>query len=277
MKPTITKILTENSDFQYIETLQRNRTKRNRMREFVVEGVRSIDQAMRNHWRITALVYSRERRLSDWAESVIDQAKAQHHYVLSLPLMDMLSQKEEASELLAIVAMPDDDLSRISVGDNLLVVVLDRPTSPGNLGTIIRSCDALQVDGVIITGHSVDLYEPEVIRSTTGSFFSLPVVRLPSYKDLIPWLEGLKLRLPELRTVGTSAKADIPIQNYVFTAPTVFLVGNESRGLSENLRASCESLVTIPMYGSATSLNVACATSIILYEIDRQRRSGDRE
>ena len=150
-------------------------------------------------------------------------------------------------------------------------MVFDRPANPGNLGTVIRSCDALRVDGVIITGHAVDLYDPETIRATAGSFFAVPTVRLPSQNELVPWLEGLRRRLPRLQVVGTSAKAQSPSRSTISRAPTVLLIGNENHGLSENYRALCDAMVTIPMYGSATSLNVACATSILLYEIARQR------
>jgi TrmH family RNA methyltransferase len=277
MRVTITKIDTAKSEFQYIETLLRNRTKRNRAREFVVEGVRLINQALSNHWRIHALVYSRDRRLSDWAEGVLSRAEVRNHYVLSRPLMDRLSQKEEGSELLAILAMPEEDLARIPVNQNLLLVVLDRPTSPGNLGTILRSCDALGADGLILTGHAVDLYDPETVRATTGSFFSLPAVRLPSHKDLLPWLDGLRQRLRGLQVIGTSARAETPVLEVDFCSPTVLLVGNESRGLSENLRLLCDAMVTIPMVGSATSLNVACAVSILLYEVERQRSAGGKD
>jgi len=151
MKATVVRIYSENADFQHIETLRRNRTKRNRSGEFFVEGVRAINQALRNKWIINALVYSRDQRLSDWAEGVIAHAGAKALYELPSSLMEKLSQKEEASELLAIVAMPPDDLTRIPVRDDLLAVVFDRPANPGNLGTVIRSCDALRVDGVIIT------------------------------------------------------------------------------------------------------------------------------
>ncbi len=271
MSATVHTIYTKNSEFQYIETLRRNRVKRNKAGEFFVEGVRAINLAVENGWEINALVFSREKRLSDWAEGIIKKANAKRHYELEGPLLAELSQKEEPSELIALVAMPGNELSRIPEQENTLVVVLDRPMLPGNIGTIIRSCDALGADGLIITGHAADLYDPETIRATTGSFFSVPAVRLPSHTDLIPWLERLKRRAAGLQVVGTSEKGSIPIWGLNFTLPTVLLAGNETQGLSEAYREMCDALVAIPMSGSASSLNLANATSIVLYEIRRQR------
>ncbi len=153
------------------------------------------------------LFITREKRLSDWAEKILQNSKAKKHYELTADLLKEISQKEEPSELIALVAMPGDDLRRIPLRENPLVVVLDRPISPGNIGSVIRSCDALGVDGLIITGHSADLYDPETIRATTGSFFSIPTVRLTSQRQLVPWINELKQRCPDLRIVGTSAKA----------------------------------------------------------------------
>jgi 23S rRNA (uridine2479-2'-O)-methyltransferase len=271
MKPTVTRIYVENSEFQQIETLRRNRVKRNRSGTFFVEGVRAINQAVLNNWPIHAFIYTRERGLSDWAEGVLAGSHAKIHFELPADLIQKLSQKEETSELIAIVVMAADDLSRIPVRDDFLVVVFDRPSNPGNLGTIIRSCDALRAAGLIVTGHSVDLYDPETIRATAGSFFSVPAIRLPSHRELVSWLDELRGRLPRLQVIGTSAKASVPISQHDLTAPTMFVIGNENHGLSENYRALCDAMVTIPMYGSATSLNVACATSILLYEVARQR------
>jgi tRNA G18 (ribose-2'-O)-methylase SpoU len=276
-QPKLVKLYSENSDFQRIETLQRNRTTRSRSREFFVEGVRPINQAIENGWAINAFVYSREKRLSRWAEELLAQPIATTHYELPLRLVEKLSDKKDTSELLALVAMPPDDLARIPMQPNLLVVVFDRPANPGNLGAIIRSCDALRVDGLIITGHAVDLYDPETIRATTGSFFAVPAVRLASHQQLAPWFEQVRNRTGSLQIVGTSAKAELPIAKCDFTPPTVLVIGNETHGLGEAYRALCDHMVTIPMDGSATSLNVACATSIMLYEIDRQRRRSPRE
>lgn len=271
MKPAVIKIFSANSDYQVIETLRRNRVKRNQSGLFFVEGVRSIGQAMANHWDIDALIFSRERRLSDWAKDTIEKANARRHFELAAPLMESLSQKEEPSEILALVTIPEDNLARIPVKENMLVVVLDRPAYPGNIGTIIRSCDAMQADGLIVSGHAADLYDPECIRGTTGSFFCVPSIRLPSHKELLPWIDTVRQQISTLQVVGTSARAPALVYEHDFTLPTILLIGNETHGLSENYKAVSDRMVKIPMSGYASSLNVACATSVLLYEIVRQR------
>jgi 23S rRNA (uridine2479-2'-O)-methyltransferase len=269
--PKVVPIHSENDIFQNIETLRRNREKRNKLNEFFFEGVRNINNAVSYGWKINSFMYSPERKLSRWAEDILANSAANHHYELPLKLMEKLSDKEETSELLATAEIPDDDLKRIQRGKNFLVVVFDRPASPGNLGTIIRSCDALGANGLVITGHAVDLYDPETIRATTGSLFSLPAVRLASQKELIPWLEEIKNELGDLQIVGTDEKAERSISEQDFTKPTVLLVGNETKGLSAAYKEICDVMAKIPIRGSASSLNVAVAASIVLYEINRQR------
>ncbi len=270
--PTILQVSSENLAFQRVQTLQRKREKRQKSREFVVEGVRPINQALAHGWRFKAALYARDRRLSDWAAGILARSRAPIHYELPMRLLAKLSQKTETSELLAVVAMPADDLARIPLRENLLVVAFDRPASPGNLGTIIRSCDALGAQGLIVTGHAVDLYDPETISATTGSLFALPVVRLPSHKELVPWIEHARATLGRLQVVGTSENAPLELAAHDFRSPTLVVAGNETWGMSAGYAALCDALVRIPMVGSASSLNVAVATSIVLYEVDRQRR-----
>ncbi len=271
-KPRVVQIYSENNDFQYIETLRRKREKRQRHKEIFIEGVRQINQALAYHWTINAFVYSRERHLSDWAKGILARSEAKTHFEVPSHLLEKLSNKVESSELLALVAMPEDDIARIPLTKDLLVVVFDRPASPGNLGTLIRSCDALRAQGLVITGHAVDLYDPEVISASTGSLFALPVVRLPSHKELFSWFEVVRANFGSLQIVGSDEKAAQEIAECDFTGPTMLVVGNETWGMSAAYRELCDTMVKIPMSGSASSLNVACATSILLYEIDRQRR-----
>ncbi|CAA9581226.1 MAG: 23S rRNA (uridine(2479)-2'-O)-methyltransferase [uncultured Thermomicrobiales bacterium] len=275
MAPNVIRVQAENNDFQYIETLRRNRVKRHRAHEFVVEGVRAINGALAAGWEIAAFLYAPERRLSGWATDILAHSTARAHLELSAPLLAKLSGKEETSELLAVVVMPEERLTRIPLHRNLRVVVIDRPASPGNLGTIIRSCDAFGVDGLIVSGHAVDLYDPETINATTGSLFALPIVRVGGPADLLPWLDRIRHELGTLQIVGTSAKATLDIADHDLTRPTILAVGNETRGLSVAYKELCDAVVAIPIVGSASSLNVACATSVLLYEIDRQRRRGN--
>jgi TrmH family RNA methyltransferase len=271
MKPVLKKIYSENNDYQHLDVLKRNREKRNKYQEFLVEGVKPIEQALQNNWKIKAFVFSSKRKLSQWACRILETSTAQIHYDLPLELMEKLSDKEDCSEIIAVAAIPGDDRDKIELGPNPLLVVFDRPSSHGNLGTIIRSCDSLKVNGLILTGHGVDLYDPQTIRASLGSIFTIPIIRLTP-NELFAWFTDIKKKSPDLQLIGTSAKADQKVDELNFTKPTVLFLGNETDGLSKNYKSACDTLITIPIYGSATSLNVACAASICLYEIDRQRR-----
>src|SRR5215207_2380518 len=184
MPPRVLQVSTANAAFQRMEVLQRNRTKRHRYGEFVVEGVRAINGAIAAGWPVRSFAYARGRELSRWAASILDSSAADSHLEMAPDLFDALSEKEEPSELLAVVAIPPDSMDRIPLAPGLTAVVVDRPGSPGNLGTLIRSCDAFGVSGVIITGHGVDLYDPATLRATVGSFFAVPSLTLPAHREV---------------------------------------------------------------------------------------------
>ncbi|MGE5579707.1 MAG: TrmH family RNA methyltransferase [Bacillota bacterium] len=271
------RIFTENDVFQQLMSLSINRRKRHQAKRCLVEGVKPINLAIANGWAIEGLIYAQGAHLSSWAKDVIATSGAKTHYELAPHLMEALNDKEETSELIAVVSTPGDDLARIRVGLLPLLVVLDQPSSPGNLGSIIRSCDALRVDGVAVLGHSADIYDPQTIRASLGTVFSTPVVRLSSMNQALEWFKSLKDAHPGLMVIGTSAKADTELDQADPTQPTVLVFGNETRGMSWNLREACDLILRIPICGSASSLNLACAASIVLYEVDRQRRRRQQQ
>ncbi|MGI8967814.1 MAG: TrmH family RNA methyltransferase [Chloroflexota bacterium] len=261
-----------NNDFQRIEVLRRNRQKRQHYGEFFVEGVRPINLALRHGWDIQAFVYSSERGLSDWAKDILRNSTARKHFDLPDRLAEQLSGKTDASELMAIVRMPEDDPSRIPRTSNPLVVVFDRPSSPGNLGSLIRSSDALGVDGLLITGHGADLYDPETISASRGSLFALPTVRVAGPRELDACLRLLRQTHTGVSVIAMDEEADVDIWSADLSGPTVLLLGNEKWGLSAGMKELATVMTRIPMEGAASSLNVAAAGSIALYEIRRQRR-----
>lgn len=270
----VVRLYSENNDFQHIETLKRNREKRTRSREFFVEGVRPIECAVANGWPVRALVYPGHRELSDWARRMIREAGPSVVYELPAELFAKLSDKNEPGELLAIVGMLPDSADRIALVDpqRLLVVVCDRPGSPGNLGTLIRSANSFGADGLILTGHAADPWDPVCIRASVGAVFAFPVIRLSSPREVIAWATALRTQVPDLAIVGTSAKAELDIGDQPWAGPRILLLGSETDGLCRAYREAAGSIVTIPIHGAASSLNMAVAGSIVLYEIDRHRR-----
>src|SRR5205807_2476795 len=145
----------------------------------------------------------------------------------------------------------EDHVGRIPFSKNRLAVVFDRPASPGNLGSITRSCDALGAGGLITTGHSADIYDPETISASRGSLFALPVVRLEGPAEVGGWLLEVQTRHPGLHIVATDERAETHLWEHDFTAPTVLLLGNETWGLSAGMRELANSNIAIPMMGSA--------------------------
>ncbi|BCJ51351.1 rRNA methyltransferase [Actinoplanes sp. NBRC 14428] len=265
------RITSRNAAFQQWQALLGNRTKRQRAGEFLVQGVRPISLAVEHGWEIRTLLTADGPGLSRWGRDVLETAGAPRA-LLSAELMRELGGKdEEAPELLAVVGLPADDLGRLPVRANPLVVVFDRPTTPGNLGTLVRSADAFGAAGVIVTGHAADPYDPKAVRASTGSLFALPVVRVPSHREVLDWAGALDV---PVQIVGTDERGPVDIAEHDLTGPTVLAIGNETHGLSAAWRDVCDHMVRIPITGAASSLNAAAAGTVALYEAARQRRSA---
>ncbi|GIJ47168.1 rRNA methyltransferase [Virgisporangium aliadipatigenens] len=269
-RPTL-RITTRNAQFQQWQALLTNRTKRQRAGEFLVQGVRPISLAVERGWTVRHLLHSDGsdgRGLSRWASELVDGLPAGRAALAPELMRELGGKDEEAPELLAVVALPEDRFERIPVGPGLLVVVFDRPTTPGNVGTLVRSADAFGASGVIITGHAADPYDPKAVRASTGSLFGLPVVRVSSHREVIEWALALKDR-PQI--VGTDEHGDADVFAHDLTGPTIIAVGNETHGLSSAWRQACDRMLRIPITGTASSLNAATAATVVLYETVRQR------
>jgi TrmH family RNA methyltransferase len=266
------RVSARNATFQRWQTLLTNRTKRHRAGEFVVQGVRPISAAVAHGWVVRELLYDAGRpTLSRWARGLLDSVPARIAAVSSELIGELGEKDADPPELLAVVAIADDDVDRIPARDDLLVLAFDRPSSPGNLGTLIRSADALGAHGLLVTGHAADPYDPRSVRASVGSLFALPVVRLDSPDLLIGRLTAPGARL---EVVGLTEDATDDLDGCDLRGPTVLVVGNEATGLSSAWRAACTRLAAIPMSGTASSLNAATAGGIALYEAARQRGSG---
>lgn len=267
-----TSLYTKNSTFQKFEVLKTNRNKRYRYREFLVEGVRSLNEAVKNHWEIHSFLYDKTN-LSGWARDMIAGTRTEMNYCLTAELMRDLSGKEDTSELMAVIGMRGECLEEVPLSETPFLVLFDRPSNRGNLGTMIRSCDALGADMLILTGHAVDLYDPDVVVSAMGSFFNMPVIRLEDNAGLFSFVADLKRRYPDFMVLGTTAHKEKTVWETDLKVPLMLMMGNETMGLNKAFKDACDVLCTIPMAESsyASSFNVSCAASILMYEVVRQR------
>lgn len=268
------RISSRNARFQQWQALLTSRQKRQRSGEFLVQGVRPITLAVEHGWPLRAVIHDGDRALSRWAAQTLhDTAGQVEHVAMAAELIAELGEKaDDPPELVAVAEIPPDDYARIPATAGFLCLAFDRPSSPGNIGTLVRSADAFGAAGVIVTGHAADPYDPKSVRASTGSLFAVPVVRDASPRGVLSWVSSLRAGGLPVIVVGTDENGTIAIAEQDLTQPTLLVVGNETTGLSSGWREACDVIASIPITGSASSLNAANAGTIALYEAARQRR-----
>ena len=259
------RITRENARFQQWEALLTNRSKRHRNREFLVQGVRPITRAVEEGWTVRALLRA-DGAASAWSDGLWSTTDAER-VLLSPELHARLSGREEGAALVGVDERPDDGGARLedSRRPHGPVVVFDRPTSPGNIGTLARSADAFGASALVVTGHAADPYDPQAVRASTGSLFALTVLRVPAHGPVVDYAHANGYRI-----VGTDEEGGV-LADADLGGRVVIVVGNETHGLSSGWRDACDEVVAIAMVGTASSLNAAVAGSIVLHESLRQR------
>jgi 23S rRNA (uridine2479-2'-O)-methyltransferase len=260
------KITTRNATYQQWQALLTNRTKRQRSGQFLIQGVRPITLAVDHGVPLEYVAYRSSGSLSSWALSVLDRSGATP-VAMDPSLVDELAERE-SSELVAVASLSAPSLSDIPDDPGLLAVVFDRPSTPGNVGTLIRSADAFGATAVIVTGHAADPYDPRSVRASTGSLFALPVIRADSHREVLEWVASSGTHV---QVVGTDEHGAVDVASYDMTGPRLLVIGNETHGLSAGWREAVDTMVRIPITGAASSLNAAAAATVVLYEAARQR------
>lgn len=253
--------------------LLRLRKHRERAGQFLVEGIRAVEEALQCGAPVDTLVYAPELLVSERAQALLEKVDPGRRLALSGEAFRSLSERDDPQGIAAVVPIPERSLAHIPPAPDLLVLVAWQLQDPGNLGTLIRTADAVAASGVVIIEPSVDLYDPQTVRATMGSLFALPIVRLAEGAPLEQWCGELRAAGLPLLIVASSAHGDRLHYAVDFCRPVVLLVGSERHGLPAAARAAADVVVRLPMAGRATSLNVAAATAALVYEIVRQRAS----
>lgn len=223
---------------------------------FLVEGVHHVGEAIQAGWEVESVLYAPELLTSNFARELISRLGAQPQPV-SVQIMESVADKENPQGILAIVRQkktqfPDLQAPKISVA-------LISPQDPGNLGTILRTMDAVGAEALFLLDGGVDLYHPTVVRSSMGTLFWKPVVQT-TFTEFLAWARQGKYQL-----IGTSAHADVDFHTLVPQLPWVLVLGSEQKGLSAGQTNACDVTVALPMQGRVSSLNLSVAAGVLLY------------
>jgi len=246
----------------------RQRKERERTGLFFVEGIRLVSEAIQTHAPIETLLVAPGLLTSTHMQEEIraQQKRGVASVEVSREVFEGLSSKDNPQGVGAVVRQRWETLEQIRLGQELCWVALDAAQDPGNVGAILRTSDAVGGAGLILLGHSTDPHDPTAVRASMGAIFSQRLVRA-DWDAFSAWT-----RTQGATLVGTSDKAAHEYTQVTYPAPLILLMGSEQKGLSREQQAACDLVVRIPMVGRSDSLNLAVATSVVLYEVFNQRR-----
>ncbi len=253
----------QNPKFKQILKL-REKKHRDQSNQFLIEGYREILRAVEANYPIETLFTCEDLFLGDQESKLIENFETDQVLKLHKDLFERASYRDRPDGLIAIAPIQKKKLTDLKLSKNALVVVCESIEKPGNLGSILRSSDAAGVDAVILCDKRTDMYNPNVVRASIGTLFTVPVVE-SSREEVLDFLKK-----NNLKTVATTPHTEQLYTKANLSENVAVLMGTEQLGLSDFWMKEADIQVKIPMYGLADSLNVAAATTLVLYEARRQ-------
>lgn len=249
---------TSNQKIKNLIKCKKNAKERKKADIFLVEGIRmfvEIPKEMHVETFVTEAFYKKHKQLF---QSLSCEMVSEH-------VMEMISDTKTPQGVVSIVKRYHYDAFEVCSGSCPLIMALENIQDPGNLGTIIRTAEGAGVTGVIMSRDTVDIYNPKVVRSTMGSIFRVPFTYV---ENLTEYIEGLNQK--KFNTYSAHLQG-VRFYDYDYQNPTVFCIGNEGNGLSDELSKATNHKIKIPMHGKVESLNAATAATVLMYEAMRQR------
>lgn len=234
---------------------------------FLVEGIRHVGEAAASAmsgsgYQVESIFFAPDLLSSDFAQGLIEDqiSRGVPCYATSAEVFNSIADKQNPQGILALVHTPDLRLEDLSPQNFSWGVALVAPQDPGNIGTILRTIDAVGASGLLLLEGGADPYHPHAVRASMGSLFWQPVIQA-SFADFVSWAGQMGYTI-----YGTSAHAAKDYRSIEgYRLPGVLLMGSEREGLTPEQAHACQELLRLPMHGRVTSLNLAVATGVMLY------------
>lgn len=228
---------------------------------FLVEGIHHIGEALEAKWEVESLFYTPDLLTSNFARDLISRLGTKPQPV-SAQVLESLSGKDNPQGILAVVQQKNIQLNELQPLECAVAIVA--PQDPGNVGTILRTLDAVGADALFLLDGGVELYHPTTVRASMGTIFWKPVIQT-SFDEFVGWSQHGNYQL-----IGTSAHGDVEYQTFVPNPPWILVLGNEQKGLSSEQINACHVTVSLPMKGRVSSLNLGVAAGVLLYQFCNQ-------
>jgi len=267
----LTKIITSltNTSVKKVVAL-RERKERDQTGLMIIEGVREVAQALKAGVELKEVYLCGELLEQKKNRPIVQQVRRNNAAVIETnkEVFLKMAYGQRAEGILAVGRQPQKTLAQISFKNIPFLVIVERIEKPGNLGAILRGCDGAGVDGLIICDGQTDVYNPNVVRASLGTVFSVPVIQ----SDNKTALDFLKAKEIKIYTTRVDAQKIYTKANY--RIPLALVLGSEEEGVSEFWKKHSHAAIKIPMLGVADSLNVSAAAAILVYEALRQRNGN---
>lgn len=260
-----------NNRIKNVVRLSSNRRHREELRQTIVEGSREVRRCL-DVGIVPAEVYICPELVVPSDQDLIDRLTSpfairhSQSATVSPEVYAKIALREESGGILLVIPYTQLALDSLPLSATPFIVVVEGAEKPGNVGAILRSADAVGVDGLILCSGGTDLHNPNVIRASLGTRFTVPVAEAPT-DEVIGWL-----RRHGVTVLTATPDAHVRYTDVEMTRPIAIVTGSEADGLSRQWLAAADQQVTIPMFGVADSLNLATSTTLLLYEVVRQRR-----
>ena len=261
MTETITS--RENAKVKQARSL-RQRKSRASLGLYLVEGLHHVGAALDANTSISYILYAPAILKGGFGEKLIDLAQARNvdSFAVATNVFASIARKENPQGILAVVKQKPARLEDFTANNLRWGVALLSPQDPGNVGAILRTLDAVSADALILLDGGVDPHHPTAVRASMGSIFWRPIIQA-RFEFFKTWATAHAYRV-----YGTSAKASQDYREVEYQKPAILLMGSEQKGLTQAQAEICEEVVTLPMQGHVTSLNLAVATGVMLYEMN---------
>ena len=255
----------QNPFIKSLVLLQEKAKARKQSGQFLIEGIREIELAIKGNYQLETLLFVPEFMGETEVQKLTGKISSPDLIEISKEVYQKLAYRDTTEGIIAVAKTKSHSLTELQLPENPLLLIMESIEKPGNIGAMLRTCDAAKVDAVLIADAKTDLYNPNMVRSSVGCLFTNQIA-VGTTEEIIDYLQQNNINF-----YSATLQNSTSYHTQDFTKPTALVVGTEATGLSKAWREKATQNIIIPMQGEIDSMNVSVAAAVLIFEAKRQR------